>query len=119
VKVSVILGTRPEAIKLAPVNLALRADPGLACHVCSTGQHRETLDQTLQVFGITPDVDLKLMQTNRASATCRLVGTNTSAILRETTLLLQDECEHRRHSALKNPYGGDVRPGILSRRAGL
>jgi UDP-N-acetylglucosamine 2-epimerase (non-hydrolysing) len=65
VKVSVILGTRPEAIKLAPVILALQADPRFACHVCSTGQHREMLDQALQVFGITPDVDLKLMQTNQ------------------------------------------------------
>ena len=65
VKTSVILGTRPEAIKLAPVILALQSDPRFACHVCSTGQHREMLDQALQVFGITPDVDLKLMQTNQ------------------------------------------------------
>lgn len=64
-KVSVILGTRPEAIKLAPVILALKADSRFACHVCSTGQHREMLDQALQVFDVTPDVDLKLMQASQ------------------------------------------------------
>ena len=48
-KVSVIFGTRPEAIKLAPVVLALRDDPRFACEVCVTAQHREMLDQVLDV----------------------------------------------------------------------
>jgi len=61
-KVSVIFGTRPEAIKLAPVVLALKNTPGFDCHVCVTAQHREMLDQVLQVFGITPEVDLNLMR---------------------------------------------------------
>lgn len=64
-KISVIFGTRPEAIKLAPVILALKQDPEFDCHVCVTGQHRQMLDQVLQAFDITPDVDLKLMQANQ------------------------------------------------------
>ena len=51
-KVSVILGTRPEAIKLAPVILRLMADQRLVCQVCATGQHRQMLDQVLSLFGI-------------------------------------------------------------------
>lgn len=64
-KISVILGTRPEAIKLAPVILELRKDPRFECHVCSTGQHRQMLDQVLTIFNITPDVDLDLMVPNQ------------------------------------------------------
>lgn len=60
-KVSVIFGTRPEAIKLAPVVLALRADPRFACDVCVTAQHRQMLDQVLEAFAIEPDADLDLM----------------------------------------------------------
>jgi UDP-N-acetylglucosamine 2-epimerase len=47
----------PEAIKLAPVILALRADQAFECHLCVTAQHREMLDQVLTVFGIVPDTD--------------------------------------------------------------
>lgn len=60
-KISVIFGTRPEAIKLAPVILALRREDWCECRVCVTGQHRQMLDQVLAVFQITPDVDLNLM----------------------------------------------------------
>lgn len=67
-KISFIFGTRPEAIKLAPVILALKADPQFDCHVCVTAQHREMLDQVLQVFEIVPDVDLNLMQHNQTLA---------------------------------------------------
>lgn len=66
--ISVILGTRPEAIKLAPVILALRADPRFRCRVCVTAQHRQMLDQALTLFGITPDVDLNLMRRNQTLA---------------------------------------------------
>jgi UDP-N-acetylglucosamine 2-epimerase (non-hydrolysing) len=61
VKVAVILGTRPEAIKLAPVILALRKEQGVVCKVWVTAQHREMLDQVLEVFDIHADVDLNLM----------------------------------------------------------
>jgi UDP-N-acetylglucosamine 2-epimerase (non-hydrolysing) len=64
-KVAVVFGTRPEAIKLAPVVLALRADPAFNCKVCVTAQHRQMLDQVLEVFGITPDTDLNLMEPNQ------------------------------------------------------
>jgi UDP-N-acetylglucosamine 2-epimerase (non-hydrolysing) len=65
-KVSVIFGTRPEAIKLAPVILALLHDPYFLCRVCVTAQHRQMLDQVLDVFDITPDVDLNLMQADQS-----------------------------------------------------
>ena len=63
--VSVIFGTRPEAIKLCPVVLALKQDPAFECKVCVTGQHREMLDQVLDVFGVKPDKDLSLMRPNQ------------------------------------------------------
>ena len=65
-KISVILGTRPEAIKLCPVILELKKRSELDCKVCVTGQHREMLDQVLPVFGVIPDVDLDLMRPNQS-----------------------------------------------------
>ena len=67
-KITVILGTRPEAIKLAPVILALKREPHVLCQVCVTAQHRQMLDQMLEVFGIVPDVDLNLMMPNQTLA---------------------------------------------------
>ena len=64
-KISVIFGTRPEAIKLCPVVLALKSNPAFECSVCVTGQHREMLQQVLAVFGIVPDKDLALMRQNQ------------------------------------------------------
>jgi len=61
-RISFILGTRPEAIKLCPLILAMRSHHAFAPHVCVTGQHREMLDQVLEAFGVQPDVDLSLMQ---------------------------------------------------------
>ncbi|MBP7936776.1 MAG: UDP-N-acetylglucosamine 2-epimerase (non-hydrolyzing) [Phycisphaerae bacterium] len=74
--VSFIFGTRPEAIKLCPVILAMQNHPTLRPHVCVTGQHRQMLDQVLEVFGITPDVDLALMQPNQTlgSLTARAIA---------------------------------------------
>lgn len=60
-KVMVVYGTRPEAIKVAPVIKALEADPNLEPIVVVTAQHREMLDQVNEVFNIVPDVDLNLM----------------------------------------------------------
>ena len=60
-KISIILGTRPEAIKLAPVIKAVQSSDSLTCHLCVTGQHRGMLDQVLEVFDLTPDVDLNVM----------------------------------------------------------
>lgn len=77
-RVTIVIGTRPEAIKLAPVILALRPDAAFACRVCATAQHREMLDQVLPVFGLAPDEDLGLMRPRQsladltARALCRL-----------------------------------------------
>jgi len=65
-KISVIFGTRPEAIKLAPVILELKKRRDIVCHVCVTAQHRQMLDQVLDVFDIVPDVDLNLMRPNQS-----------------------------------------------------
>lgn len=67
-RIAVIFGTRPEAIKMAPVILALRREPTVECRVCVTAQHRQMLDQVLEVFGIRPDVDLDLMRSDQSLA---------------------------------------------------
>lgn len=61
-RVLAVFGTRPEAIKMAPVVRALKADPGIELRVCVTAQHREMLDQVLDLFKIRPDYDLDLMR---------------------------------------------------------
>ena len=68
IKVAVVFGTRPEAIKLAPVILELKKNRRIDCRVCVTAQHRQMLDPVLEVFGIVPDVDLKLMRPNQTLA---------------------------------------------------
>ncbi|HSG50457.1 MAG TPA: UDP-N-acetylglucosamine 2-epimerase (non-hydrolyzing) [Longimicrobiales bacterium] len=62
IKVLSVFGTRPEAIKMAPVVRALDADPGIDSRVCVTAQHRGMLDQVLEFFQIEPHHDLDLMQ---------------------------------------------------------
>jgi len=62
VKVLVVFGTRPEAIKMAPLILALASDPAFESRICVTAQHREMLDQVLRLFSIVPDYDLNIMQ---------------------------------------------------------
>lgn len=62
IKTLLIFGTRPEAIKMAPVVKALQADARFDARVCVTAQHREMLDQVLALFDIIPDHDLDLMQ---------------------------------------------------------
>lgn len=63
-----IVGTRPEAIKMAPVILALRREPWARVIVVATAQHRELADEVLSLFDIAPDVDLDLMQPNQKLA---------------------------------------------------
>jgi UDP-N-acetylglucosamine 2-epimerase (non-hydrolysing) len=66
-KISVIFGTRPEAIKLAPVILELKKYPqAFEINVCVTAQHREMLDQVLDIFKIVPDVDLNIMKPDQS-----------------------------------------------------
>ena len=64
-KVLTIFGTRPEAIKMAPIALALDDSDQIDSFVCVTAQHREMLDQVLDLFEIKPDYDLDLMQPNQ------------------------------------------------------
>lgn len=61
-KILTVFGTRPEAIKMAPLVLALAADPRFDAKVCVTGQHREMLDQVLDLFHIQPEFDLNIMK---------------------------------------------------------
>ena len=67
-KVLFVFGTRPEAIKLAPVVRCLREDARFAVQVAVTAQHREILDQVLRAFSIEPDYDLNVMQAGQTLA---------------------------------------------------
>lgn len=62
VKTLCVFGTRPEAIKMAPLALALNADSRFDAKVCVTGQHRQMLDQVLDLFDLIPDFDLNIMK---------------------------------------------------------
>jgi UDP-N-acetylglucosamine 2-epimerase len=64
-KLLFVFGTRPEAIKLAPVFLELSSRPNFDCKICVTGQHREMLIQVLELFELRPDWDLDLMRPNQ------------------------------------------------------
>lgn len=68
IKVLSVFGTRPEAIKMCPLVRELAATPGIESLVCVTGQHREMLDQVLEVFGVTPDDDLNIMKARQTLA---------------------------------------------------
>ncbi len=83
-RVLTVFGTRPEAIKMAPLVDALAKDERFEAKVCVTAQHREMLDQVLALFDITPDFDLNLM---KAGQTLPEV---TSRILLELTPVLKD-----------------------------
>ncbi len=61
-KILIVFGTRPEAIKMAPVVHALKAISAFQTTVCVTAQHRQMLDQVLNIFEIEPDIDLNLMR---------------------------------------------------------
>ncbi len=65
-KVLSIFGTRPEAVKMAPVVKALQAEPRIDARICVTAQHREMLDQVLSLFSIKPDFDLNLMRQDQS-----------------------------------------------------
>lgn len=74
-KVLTIFGTRPEAIKMAPLVYALAQDEAFESKICVTAQHREMLDQVLRLFAITPDYDLNIMQPGQglSEVTCRIL----------------------------------------------
>ncbi|MCJ8331094.1 MAG: UDP-N-acetylglucosamine 2-epimerase (non-hydrolyzing) [Lentisphaeria bacterium] len=64
-KVLTVFGTRPEAIKMAPLVLAMQKENSINVKVCVTAQHREMLDQVLTLFNITPDYDLDIMKADQ------------------------------------------------------
>ncbi len=65
IPINIILGTRPEAIKLAPVIQKFKSSPDFATQVILTGQHREMVDQVMQLFELSADQDLAIMQRNQ------------------------------------------------------
>lgn len=67
-KVLTVLGTRPEAVKMAPIVRLLAQTPGIEARVCVTAQHRQMLDQVLELFQIQPDYDLDLMREDQSLA---------------------------------------------------
>ena len=69
IKVMTVFGTRPEAIKMAPLVHALEQNENTESIVCVTAQHREMLDQVLDIFKIKPDYDLNIMQPRQTLAT--------------------------------------------------
>lgn len=83
-KVLVVFGTRPEAIKMAPVVLALQVQQDIESAVCVSGQHREMLDQVLAIFGIQPAFDINVMtdQQTLASTSAKIL-TGLTAVLTE------------------------------------
>ena len=80
-----VIGTRPEAIKMAPVILALKNEPWAKVRVLATAQHRNMLDQVNAFFGIEPDIDLDIMRPNQTLTTL------TSRLLLELDNVLQTE----------------------------
>jgi UDP-N-acetylglucosamine 2-epimerase len=88
-RVLCVFGTRPEAIKMAPVISKLRDQDCVECIVCVTGQHRQMLDQVLDFFGIAPDCDLNLMKESQS------LGGLTSSIITNVTTILRSHQPHR------------------------
>ena len=88
-RVLIVLGTRPEGIKLAPVYLKLKEYDAFDVRLCSTGQHREMLDQVLDFFQIQPDYSLSVMRDNQT-----LSGV-TQAILGGVDEVFDDDLQNR------------------------
>jgi UDP-N-acetylglucosamine 2-epimerase (non-hydrolysing) len=109
-KIVCVVGTRPEAVKMAPVILALQREPWAETRVLATGQHRQMLDQVLQAFGISADVDLDMMQPNQdlTALTARML-TAMDKVLKEeqpTAVLAQGDTTTVMVAALASFYLG-------------
>jgi UDP-N-acetylglucosamine 2-epimerase (non-hydrolysing) len=83
-KVLTVFGTRPEAIKMAPLVMQLAASPDINAKLCVTAQHRQMLDQVLSLFNIIPDYDLNIMKPGQT------LGGITSAVLQGLDEVLVD-----------------------------
>jgi len=84
-QILIVFGTRPEAIKMAPVVKALSGAEGVQCRVCVTAQHRQMLDQVLNLFSIVPDYDLDIMNARQDLTDI------TTTVLSRLHVLLQSE----------------------------
>jgi UDP-N-acetylglucosamine 2-epimerase (non-hydrolysing) len=122
-RIAVVVGTRPEAIKMAPVIQALRNRPGeFECVVVSTAQHREMLDQVLTLFSIVPDIDLDIMRPDQhlSSLTALAINLLTTALgeTRPDLLLVQGDTTTAFAAALAALYVkvpvGHVEAGLRS-----
>jgi len=124
-KVIVVIGTRPEAIKLAPVVLELQRHPArFETQICVTGQHREMLDQMLRVFGLLPHHDLEVMKAgqNLAGVTAACL-TGLDRVLRQerpAVVLVQGDTTTTFTTALAAYYHhipvGHIEAGLRTRR---
>ncbi len=100
-KICIIFGTRPEAIKLAPVILAALKEEGPKCHLCGGIQEEApSLGKPVLVMRETTE-----RPEGVAAGTARLVGTSSQNIVRETACLLTDKKEYRKMAQARNPYG--------------
>jgi UDP-N-acetylglucosamine 2-epimerase (non-hydrolysing) len=73
-KIACVVGTRPEAIKMAPLILALREDPAFETRVLASGQHSDMMTRALDHFGIGPDVNLNVMKDRSNSRSHHRLG---------------------------------------------
>jgi UDP-N-acetylglucosamine 2-epimerase (non-hydrolysing) len=96
-KILVVFGTRPEAIKLFPVVAVLKADPRFTPVVCVSAQHRQMLDQVLEIAGLTPDHDLDLMKPDQS------LDALTAALLTELGRVMDLEKPDRATSITPGP----------------
>jgi len=119
-KLLVVVGTRPEAIKMAPVIRRLRKEPAARVVLCATAQHREMLDQVFALFSLTPDIDLDLMRPDQAinALAARVLSGLDEVLARETPdwLLVQGDTTTAMAAALAAFHRG-VRVGHVE--AGL
>lgn len=127
-RILVVFGTRPEAIKLAPVIGEVRRRPELfETVVCVTAQHRRMLDQVLDLFRIDVRHDLDLMHEGQdlTDLTCgvlkglpedgkRLVGTDRGSIVAEALRLLDDRAAREAMARAHNPYGDGRAAGRIA-----
>jgi UDP-N-acetylglucosamine 2-epimerase (non-hydrolysing) len=126
-RVLVVLGTRPEAIKLAPVLGALATSAALTARLCVTGQHRSMLDQMLAVFGLMPAHDLAVMQPGQdlAGVTARIVAGLAPVLVAESpaAVLVQGDTSTAFAAALAAFYAGvpvgHVEAGLRTGRTDL
>ena len=126
-KILVCFGTRPEAIKLAPVALELAASPDFELGLCATGQHREMVESTLELFGLRPDHDLRLMtQDQSLEALTASTLTGVAAVLEASQpdwVIVQGDTTTALASALAGFYAGvpvaHVEAGLRTPSAGI